>query len=96
MHIILTNKQVTLEALNMEKFQQWMSAIYAQNVEKYLKNESCYICTNCGECLIMVTTCMYNKCGKNIWESSLNELNVEKFEQWKSAIYAHGKHLYVQ
>ena len=57
-------REASLNALNVEKFQQWMSAIYAQNVENYLTNESCYACTNCGECLTMVNTCMCNKCGQ--------------------------------
>ena len=48
----------------MENFKQWKSAMYAQIVEKYLTNDSCYICTKCGECLPFTNTCMCNKCGK--------------------------------
>ena len=56
--------QASLNALIVEKFQQWKSAIYAKNVKRYLTNESSYIFTKCGECLTMASTCMCNKCGK--------------------------------
>ena len=96
---MINSWEASLNAPNVENFQQWKSAIYAQIVEKYLTNDSCYICTKCGECLPFTNTCMCNKCGKifkcqkTIWSilqdmHSQIEAILKSIKQQLAAIYA--------